>query len=60
MADRSVRQFEQAEKPGTVTPYDIVTARTCTHPARTSTSGQRKLKVVVDAGNGMGGVGLRS
>ncbi len=48
------RDFERAEQPGTVSPYDIITPYN--HFVRqTVKMGRRGMKIVIDAGNGTGG-----
>ncbi|MBM7113439.1 phosphomannomutase/phosphoglucomutase [Archangium primigenium] len=48
------RDFERSERPGTVSPYDIITPYN--HFVRqTVKMGRRGMKIVIDAGNGTGG-----
>ena len=47
--------FEQGARPGTVTPFDAVTPY-LHFVGSTVTRGKRALKVVVDGGNGVGGI----
>jgi phosphomannomutase / phosphoglucomutase len=48
------RDFERAERPGEVTPYDIITPYN--HFVRQTVKvGRKGMKIVIDAGNGTGG-----